>query len=103
MQPLGRAFTFRGGAGVSLNDLTLKLDTPLVLSDSPTGLILMGGIDYTLSQLVSIGFMARYNSIPDWKVPEIEWTFIDNQLRLITHDMPTAHADINFTVRLSIF
>ena len=103
VQPLGRAFTFRGGAGVSLNDLTLKLATPLLLTGSPSGWILMGGIDYTLSQLVSIGFMARHNAIPDWKVPEIEWTFNDNQLSIVTNDMPTTQTDINFTIRLSIF
>ncbi len=103
VQPLGRAFTFRGGAGFSMNDLNLKLDTPLVLNGTPTGWILMGGIDYTLSQLASIGFMARHNAIADWKVPDIEWTFNDNPLRLISNNMPSTQTDINFTLRLSIF
>lgn len=103
VQPLGRAFTFRGGAGFSMNDINLKLDTPLVLTGAPTGWILMGGIDYTLSQLVSIGFMARHNAVADWKVTDIEWTFHGNQLSLVSNDMPTAQTDINFTLRLSIF
>ncbi len=103
VQPLGRAFTFRGGVGFSINDLSLKLDTPLALTDTPTGWILMGGIDYTLSQLISIGFMARHNAVADWKVPDIEWTFNGNQLSLVSNEVPTAQTDINFTVRLSIF
>lgn len=108
VKPLGRAFTFRGSAGVSLNSLLFQVDirdglAPIELTDAPAGVILMGGIDYTLSQLASTGFMVRYNAIPDWKMPEIEWSFIGNQLGLPTNDMPTAHLDMNFTVRLSIF
>lgn len=108
VRPLGRAFTFRGNAGVSLNDLTFQLDisdglNPIELTDAPPGVILMGGIDYTLSQLASIGFIVRHNAVPSWSMPEIEWTFIGNTLSLPAHDMPTAHTDINFTMRLSIF
>ena len=63
----------------------------------------MAGLEYTLSELAAIGLMVRYHSIPDFIVPEIEWSFLGNQLSLPAHNMPIASLDINLTVRLSIY
>ena len=106
--PLGSAFTARGNLGLSFNNVLYELDTqdgyaPTEVPGSLVGGMLMTGLDYTLSQLAAIGLMVRYHAIPNFIVPEIEWSFKGNQLNLPTHAVPFNHLDINFTFRLSIY
>ena len=106
--PLGGAFTARGNLGVSLNNVLFELDIrdgypPTEVPGTLAGGMLMAGLDYTLSQLAAIGLMVRYHAIPDFKIPEIEWSFIGNQLSLPAHNMPIASLDINLAVKLSIY
>ena len=76
---------------------------PTEVPGTLAGGMLMGGLEYTLSQLAAIGLMVRYHAIPDFIVPEIEWSFFGNQLSLPAHHMPITSLDINFSVRLSIY
>ena len=106
--PLGGAFTARGNLGVSLNNVLFELDIrdgypPTEVPGTLAGGMLMAGLDYTLSQLAAIGLMVRYHAIPDFKIPEIEWSFFGNQLSLPAHNMPIASLDINLAVKLSIY
>ncbi len=106
--PLGGAFTARGNLGISLNNVLFELDIrdgfpPTEVPGTLAGGMLMAGLDYTLSQLAAIGLMVRYHAIPDFKIPEIEWSFIGNQLSLPAHNMPIASLDINLAVKLSIY
>ena len=106
--PLGSAFTARGNIGLSLNKVLYELDirdgfAPTEVPGTLAGGMLMGGLEYTLSQLAAIGLMVRYHAIPDFIVPEIEWSFLGNQLSLPAHKMPIASLDINLSVRLSIY
>ena len=106
--PLGGAFTARGNLGISLNNVLFELDIrdgfpPTEVPGTLAGGMLMAGLDYTLSQLAAIGLMVRYHAIPDFKIPEIEWSFIGNQLSLPSHNMPIASLDINLAVKLSIY
>ena len=106
--PLGGAFTARGNIGLSLNKVLYELDiqdgfAPTEVPGTLAGGMLMGGLEYTLSQLAAIGLMVRYHAIPDFIVPEIEWSFFGNQLSLPAHNMPITSLDINSSVRLSIY
>ena len=106
--PLGGAFTARGNIGLSLNKVLYELDirdgfAPTEVPGTLAGGMFMAGLEYTLSQLAAIGLMVRYHAIPDFIVPEIEWSFLGNQLSLPAHNMPISSLDINLTVRLSIY
>ena len=78
MQSAGPFVTIRGSGGISINDISYLLDArnglpPTDIANSSVGIILMAGLDYTLSQLAAIGIAVRYNLIPEIQIPKSKW------------------------------